>query len=289
MTGYGKGAFTYEGALYLIEIHSVNRKHLDVNVIFPKELLPLDIAVRKWIANKIKRGQVTCRLSRDLSTDVQPEQFFDFNAAKATKASLEKLAEEVGFSKDSITCSIVLDQMERFPKSRAKDLDAFKKCLKEGIDTALEKILEMKHSEGSELKTDIESHLSNVKKLIPSIQSELSNNPKAYETRLMQKLEDYKIADLESKEKLLREVVIYADKIDIAEEISRIEAHLKHIEEILNSDEDSMGKTLDFIIQELHREANTIASKSQNLNITQFALTIKSSVEKAREQVQNVE
>ncbi|MCH9631106.1 MAG: hypothetical protein S4CHLAM37_11200 [Chlamydiia bacterium] len=289
MTGYGKGTFTYEGAVYLIEVHSVNRKHLDVSVIFPKELLPLDIAVRKWIASKIKRGQVTCRLSRDLSGDVKPEQVFDFNAAKATKMSLEKLAEEVGFSKDAITCSIVLDQMEKFPKSRTKDLDVFKKCLKEGLDQALEKILEMKHTEGSELMKDIQMHLANVKKLLPSIQSELSNNPKAYESRLMQKLEDYKIADIESKEKLLREVVLYADKVDIAEELSRIEAHLKHIDEVLNSDESSIGKTLDFIVQELHREANTIASKSQNLNITQSALTIKSSIEKAREQVQNVE
>lgn len=289
MTGYGKGTFTYEGDVYLIEVHSVNRKHLDVNVMFPKELLSLDISVRKWIANRIKRGQVTCRLSKDLSAEIQPEQLFDFETAKLTKSGLETLAVQLGFPKNMITCSMVLEQMEKFPKAKAKDKNVFEKMLEKGLEGALDNLLRMKRTEGAELKSDIQSHLLNIANLIPSIKSELETTPLTYEAKLMQKLEDYKIVDEDSKDKLLREVVVFADRADISEEIARIESHLKHMEEVLNSEEESIGKALDFIVQELHREANTIASKSQNLKITQLALTIKSSIEKAREQVQNVE
>lgn len=289
MTGYGKGNFSYQGLEYLLEIHSVNRKHLDINIVFPKELLPLDIVVRKWITKKVKRGQVTCRISRDLSKDVEPEQLFDFSAAKAAKNSLEKLAEEVGFSKDSITCAILLDQMEKMPKAREKDLGEFEKALKVGFDIAIENFLDMRANEGKELKADILSHISEIKALIPKIQEQLKSYPKDYEQKLTQKLEEYQLCDDESKERLLREIVIFVDKVDISEELSRIESHLKHLQEIIDSGNGSVGKSLDFVIQELNREANTIASKSQNLKITQSALQIKSFIEKIREQVQNVD
>ena len=289
MTGYGKGNFTYQGLLYLVEIHSVNRKHLDINTVFSKELLPLDVTIRRWISTKVKRGQVTCRISRDVSEDLESGKFYDTSFAKSVKLNLETLAKDIGLKDHTLTFGLILDQMEKMPKSKGKDLDEFKACLKKGFDEALEGLLQMRSREGAELKADIESHLKKMKEMVPFVEKELKNYPKDYEHKLLQKLEEYNVVDHESKERLLREVILFVDKVDLSEELSRIQAHIKHFEELLDSSMDSVGKNLDFITQELNREANTMASKSQSLKITELALKMKSYIEKVREQVQNID
>lgn len=289
MTGYGKSSFSYNGVFYLLEIHSVNRKHLDVNLLIPREMLSLDATLRKWLTKALTRGQITLRLFKEIPDSLQAASYFNKEEAKNLKHALVDLAKSAGFTEKEVTLSLLLEQLEKLPKSKTEDLEKFETHLAVAFEQAIAALMEMKKKEGAELKNELFSYLDEIKKLIPLIQGEFKNALHEYENRLLQKLDEYKIAEVESREKLLKEVVFYADKGDISEEITRIYAHIKQVEETLVSNESAKGKMLDFLVQEMNREVHTMMAKSLSLHITQMGLQMKSYMEKIREQVQNID
>jgi uncharacterized protein (TIGR00255 family) len=181
-----------------------------------------------------------------------------------------------------------MGQLEKIPRSQAKDLELFSVKLEKAFKQAMEAFLEMKKNEGFLLYQEILQHLKVIKEAVDVIQRYAKNIPEEYRKKLENRLHQFDLFDEEVKEKIAREVVLYADKSDITEEIERLLSHIKNFEEKMLS-EDAIGKVLEFLIQEMHREANTMTSKSQNLEMINYALVIKSEIEKIREQIQNIE
>ena len=288
MTGYGKASFADEELFYLLEIHSVNRKNLDISIFLPREMFALDIEIRKWIGEHVKRGQVTLKLSKDLQQNALDFYIPDLSILKSFKQSWDNLRQELGFSKEQVSLQFLIDQLEKLPRSQKKELDAFAVMLQKAFKEAILSFLEMKQKEGMALHQEIIKYLETIKKEVASIEQYKKEVSDEYRKKLETKLKEFDLFNEEVKERIAREVVLYADKGDLTEEIERLFAHIKSFEEKMQS-EDAIGKTLDFIVLEMNREANTIASKSQHLKVTNIALTIKSEIEKIREQIQNIE
>lgn len=288
MTGYGKVSFADEGVLYLLEIHSVNRKNLDMSIFLPREMLPLDIELRKWVGEHVKRGQVTIKLTKDMQADALEGSLPDASLLRAFKKSWENLANELGYDRKELSLTFLMSQLEHLPKSHRHNLEAFSEKLKQAFQEAVTSFINMKHIEGLALAQEISKSLSKIKEEVSSIGDYATEISEEYRKKLESKLREFDLAHDDLKEKIAREVVLYADKGDITEEIGRLSAHIKSFEDKMML-EDSIGKTLDFIILEMNREANTMAAKSQNLKVTSIALSIKSEIEKIREQIQNIE
>jgi uncharacterized protein (TIGR00255 family) len=292
MTGYGKASFADEEVFYLLEIHSVNRKNLDISIFLPREMFALDIEIRKWIGEHVKRGQVTLKLSKDTQHDTADFYIPNLSVLKSFKQSWDKLGEELGFSKGQISLEFLIDQLEKLPRSQKKELDVFAPKLKKAFEETMAAFLDMKRKEGFALHQEIVKYLEIIKRELASIGDYSKEVLDEYRTKLETRLKEFDLFNEEVKDRIAREVVLYADKSDLTEEIERLTAHVKSFEEKIQNASisgESIGKTLDFIVLEMNREANTIASKSQHLQITNIALTIKSEIEKIREQIQNIE
>jgi uncharacterized protein (TIGR00255 family) len=161
--------------------------------------------------------------------------------------------------------------------------------LKTILETALQSFMKMKQQEGVLIQKDIEHRLALIQEKIKIIEEQALQAPQRYRERLIARLEDLLPGKVENEERIIREVAILAEKLDISEEIHRFSTHVNHFNELLNSDSKEVGKTLEFVLQELNREINTIGSKSSDLQIARGVIEVKSELEKIREQVQNVE
>lgn len=286
MTGYGKATFSAEGGRYLLEVHGVNRKSLDISMFLPRELLALDAQLRRWLTSYVQRGQITVKLTRDLQGGdcVLPQLSF----LKVFKEGWESLAVQLGYSKQEITLGFLVAQLEHMPKVQQTDLEAFLQLIEPAFKEAVEAFLLMKKEEGHQMAQEIVKSLDKIKQALHSLGDYARSVGDEYRQKLETKLKEFDLTSDELKEKIAREVVLYVDKGDITEEIGRLSAHIKSFEDKMHT-EGSIGKLMDFIILEMHREANTMGAKSQNLHVTNLALTIKSEIEKMREQIQNIE
>lgn len=288
MTGYGKAHFVAEGVSYLLEIHSVNRKSLDMVVFLPRDMLPLDIELRKWIGQHVKRGQVTLKLTKEVSADAVARILPEIAMLKAFKKSWEHLAQELGYQKEDLSLPFLMGQLDTFPKAHQQDLQGFSQMLEKAFHEAVGSFLQMKQTEGNVLASEMKKSLEKIRQCLKSIGNYAQEVAEEYRKKMVAKFQEFDLASDEMKEKIVREVVLYVDKGDITEEIGRLSAHLMSFEDKMHSD-DAVGKPLDFIVLEMNREANTMAAKSQQLHVTTIALAIKSEVEKIREQIQNIE
>lgn len=283
MTAYSRATSNeVEGLKWIVEIHSVNRKALDLNLYLTRELLSLDLELRKMIGQALQRGQVNVKINFDRGK----ESLAGVPLLKKLKGQWEKTAKELGFSKDEITLSFLLQQMDQV------SLDAFgskiQTELKKTVKEALAALIKMKETEGKALAGDILKRIKTLKENLRSIESFSVKAPENYREKLLLRLQALLKEPLDD-ERILREIALFAEKVDITEEITRLKSHFSQFEELLKSKEDSVGRTLDFLVQEILREINTISSKSSELSITQLAIASKAELEKIREQVQNIE
>jgi uncharacterized protein (TIGR00255 family) len=288
MTGYGKVSFADGDIFYLLEIHAVNRKNLDISIFLPREMFALDIEIRKWIGGYVKRGQVTLKLSRDAREEGLEYYIPQLSTLQTFKTAWDELSERLGLGKGQVSLEFLIDQLDKIPRSQKKELELFTVKLEKAFKEAAEAFIKMKQEEGHLLSQEIVKHITLIKEALVVIQEQAKSVPEEYRRKLENRLQQLELFDEEAKERIAREAVLYADKSDITEEIERLLSHIKSFEEKMLLEE-AVGKVLDFLIQEMHREANTIASKSQNLQITTPALLIKSEIEKIREQIQNIE
>lgn len=286
MTAYGRATSTEIGDLsWVVEIHSVNRRGLDIHLHISKELLFMDIDLRKAISKEVARGQVTLKISfKKLKGNES-----SITMLKKLKSFWEKGAKELGYPKESVDLPFLLDQMDRTPieefgLSEKKIQTELKKALSEAMDA----FITMKEVEGKALALDIKGRIKAIGEHLKKIEKEAKGAPQKYREKLLEKLEDV-LAGAADDERLLKEVAFYAEKIDITEEITRLKSHMKQALDLIASKEKSIGRSLDFLNQEMLREINTIASKSGSLSVTKEAVNAKAELEKIREQVQNIE
>lgn len=285
MTGYGQAMSPEKNGLsFNVEIHSVNRKMLDMNIYLPKEFLHLDIEIRKKLRKEIQRGLVTVKITLKKS-----KQFSDEKSLKTLKLHWEKTAKSLGFSKEVIDFPFLASQMGNLSlEQMGISQKSLETLLNQTLDKALKDFVKMREQEGKQLVADIKKHLEAILQKVSLFEKEMPKATEKFREKLLDRLKQILEENIED-ERILKEVALFAEKIDIHEEITRLKSHLKQAEDLLKKKEEGIGRTLEFIIQEMLREVNTIASKSSNLNVTKATIIAKSEIEKIREQVQNIE
>lgn len=280
MTAYGRAALQTKRARWTLEISSVNRKGLDVHLHLPSTMVFFDPLLRKWIGQIAERGNITLRVTCEIQ-----EVSNLVKMLKDEKERWQKVAYELKVSKDSITLPFLLSQMTPHiaisdPKSLEKDLEAVWKKASHAWNT-------MKIQEGKVLTDDIQSRLKTIAKEMKKIEKALPQVVHAHVERLKERMEELKIT-VDAKQ-LMEKAAMEADHDDVTEEMIRLASHIDQMKLYLKSPEKSVGRTLDFLAQEMGREIGTLMAKAGSSEIAKLAVHIKSEIEKIREQVQNIE
>lgn len=287
MTGYGKAVLSNEQREYQIEIKSVNHRYLDISVKLPRILSYIEEPIKKEIASKVKRGKIDVFVTFENNSAEGKEIEINEELAKIYIDELKKLA-----AKEDILANIEVTEITKYPDVLTiKNTIDDEKIIKESVEVtkqARDALIQMREVEGRKIAEDLLARINKIKEKIEEISALSTGLIEDYvvklEGRIKEILKDQEI----DKARLAQEVVIYADKCSVEEEVTRLKSHIAQFEEMLKSDE-AVGKKLDFIIQEMNRETNTIGSKANNLEITNRVIDIKTEIENIREQVQNIE
>jgi uncharacterized protein (TIGR00255 family) len=289
MTGFGRGQAAANGIAITAEAKSVNSRYLDISFRLPQELQQKELALKELIQDKIERGSINIRIRVDQANTGQPEIAINQKLARGYKELLNDLKEAAG-----IEAEITMQDLLRFDElfvSRQQDDEALAtmwKLSKNAVEKALTQLVEMRANEGQQLENDLlkrVEHINNQMQTVRELTQGRAEKSRKELTERIQKLVDNEALD---DGRLEMEVAILVDKMDITEEIVRVQSHIKYFKEALSGDE-TVGRRLKFLSQEMNREINTIGSKANNSEISQHVVQAKESLEQIREQVQNVE
>lgn len=292
MTAYGRAKSSSREARWVVELHSVNRKMLDINVNLPREFLRFDLEVRKWLSEKIQRGQITVRISLEQEDLIEESLRGSLETLKPLKSAWEKIAKGLGYDpKKEIDLQFLCSRMPSASSvNLGKNEEAVKKALQATINKALKELLEMKEREGQNLAKDVKMRISLIETAAQKIAKFAPKATENFRKKLFERIQEVaKKLDKETEDRILKEVALFAERCDITEELTRLASHIEQFRHYLATDDKTVGRTLDFLTQELNREINTIASKSQEGEIAHLTVTMKSELEKIREQLQNIE
>lgn len=287
MTGYGKANLNEEEREYQIEIKTVNHRYLDISVKMPKQISYLEETIKKEISKQIKRGKVDIYVTFNNSSIEGKSIKINTQLAKAYISELKKLAEE-----EKILADIQVNDIAKYPEVLTVEYNQEDEIIKEEmtktVQVAIENLISMREKEGEKLSEDLSKRLDSIQEKVNELNKYSTGLIEEYVVKLEERLKQLLPNQELDKSRLAQEVVIYADKCSIQEEITRLKSHISQFRGLLKSNE-SVGKKLDFIIQEMNRETNTIGSKSNNLDITNGVIDMKTEIENLREQVQNIE
>ena len=291
MTAYGRSCVTSSLGRFTIEIQSVNRKHLEINTTLPNEFLRFDSDLKKLISAQVCRGQVNLKVNVAFEKASPLTVIPNIGLALQIQKAWHELGSSLGIAIDDKGLVNVLARTEGvllFDED-FEDEEKYKKILHQAVEQALEHLLSMKTHEGSSLFNDISARIDTVSKAVKLIEEKSPGATTRYREKLKERLNEAMGMSIENEDRILREVCVYADKIDIAEELTRFDSHLGQMRKLLNSEVPAVGKTLEFMIQELNREVNTIGSKSSDVDVSRLVIEIKTELERIREQIQNIE
>ena len=288
MTGFGRGEYSSDTLKFTVEMKSVNHRYLDANIRIPKEYAYLDTSIRSELKQYLGRGKVDVFVTYEIIGEASYDLQFNEHLAQEYVQAYERMAERFHLEND-LTAARLGAQPEIFRlKQDSMDEDEVWNVLKQAVDNALDMLVEARKREGENLKADLTSKLAYMKGLVESISGRYPQIISEYETRLKEKisvlLEDNQI----DESRLAAEVVLFADKLATDEETVRLTSHIDTMSRELEKGND-IGRKLDFIAQEMNREANTILSKANDLDTSNLAIDLKTVIEKIREQVQNIE
>jgi uncharacterized protein (TIGR00255 family) len=289
MTGFGRGAVTESNFSVTVELKTVNNRFLDISLRLSNEMQALETEIKRLISGRLSRGRVDVNLQYERSEEIN----YELNRPMIVGylSAMKQMQEEFELSGEPDIN--VIAKLPNVMIAKKDDIsEAFAFAVSTAVNTAIEDLEKMRSSEGEMLKTELESRLAGIEQHIPTIETEAASIGEEYRQRLTRR-----IADMLSKSesqieldqgRLAQEIAFLSDRADISEEIARLRTHIEHFRTIIDEDKE-VGKRLDFLTQELNREANTITSKTNNMVVKEHALAIKSEIEKIREQVQNVE
>ena len=287
MTGYGKANIERNDRSYQVEIKSVNHRYLDISVKMPRVLSYLEEAVKKEIASKVKRGKLDVFITFENNSLEGKEIKINTEIAKIYIDELRKLAEQ-----ENILSDIQVTDISKFPDvltiHNNQEDEQIEQELIETITNATDMLIKMRTFEGDKIKKDLLTRTAEIKEEIDKISSISTGLIEEYVVKLEKRIKEILKGQELDQSRLAQEVVIYADKCSIEEEITRLKSHILQFEKLLDTEE-SVGKKLDFIIQEMNRETNTIGSKANSLEITNSVIDMKTQIENIREQIQNIE
>ena len=288
MTGYGRCELQDGQKEINIEIKSINHRYSDFYIRVPYHYNFLEEKVREYLKSHISRGKVDVYINIETYGDTDKVIYFDKELAKAYISTLQTISELFNVDND-ITASKIAEYNDVIKlKKGDEDQEKIWETVKKPLEVAVANLILMREKEGMKLKENLLKKCSIINKEIDNIEEKSLLSVKEYETRIKDKITEL-LGDIPIDEnRILTEVAIFSDKISIDEEIVRLRSHLDEFIKILDYDY-PVGKKLDFIIQEMNREINTIGSKSNNLYISKSVVNIKSEIENMREQIQNIE
>lgn len=289
MTGFGRSLINARFGRLVVEIQSINRKYLDISLFMPKEFSRFELNVRKLINQDVCRGQITVRIQWVPNEASLEKQLPDAKVLKALKSSWEKVAKKAGLDVKAVDLPFLLLHAPGQQNAEFVDEEDLAP-LEESIRKALEDLIRMKQKEGKALAADLKGRLATLNEHLQKIEQLFPHAILQMRERVTEKMKELALhAGIDLEERIMREVILYADRLDISEEITRLKSHFAQFSDIFASKEGVVGRKMDFLIQEIGREINTIGSKSAEVKISHLVVEMKSELEKMREQVQNVE
>ncbi len=291
MTAYGRACLVTAFGRLVVEVQSVNRRFLEVSVVLPPELAHFEMEIRRWIGNAVGRGQVMVRVQAFFEASAPLRAVPNLHLARQLCTVWQELGQAVGVTVEDADLIQILAKNEDITRYEC-DVTGdhiYLVALQDAVTQALESFLAMRRQEGEALQRDISARSAALRASIEVISGRSGEATEKYRQRLMTRLQELLPDAIENEERLLREVCVFADRVDISEELTRFRSHLEQFDATMQSDKPSVGKTLDFILQELHREINTVGSKSADYAASQVVVEIKAELERIREQLQNVE
>lgn len=284
MTGFGIS----KGEEFTVEIKSVNHRYCDINVKMPRDLISIEDKIRNFINKKITRGKIDVFVTQNKNVLGKDTVSIDYDIADSYYNALKDLKERYNLKGD-ISLSLLAGHPDIFvPEKEEEDEEYIWKKLSDPLDQSLNMLISMREKEGKKLYNDICARSKYIKKQVDSIKEKSFLVVDDYREKLNTRLKDVLGTNQVDENRLAQEVTIFADKCNIDEEIVRLYSHLNQLDDTLLLSE-PIGRKLDFIVQEMNRETNTIASKANNLFIVNCTLSIKNEIEKIREQIQNIE
>ena len=289
MTGFGKGDFRVDNKYFQVELKSVNHRYMDISIRLPKIFNYLEENIRNLIKSYLQRGRIEVYITYENtgSSDVKME--IDMPLAREYLDSLLEMETNLSIRSD-ITTSLIVG----FPdvikiEKKKEDEGEIWECLQGALDDALIKLVSMRKKEGNKLKEDMLKRLDRTDDFLMQIENRSPIIVQEYRQKLTDRIEEILSEQFDLDDtRIATEVALFADKSNITEEIVRLHSHIEQFTKILEED-DAIGRKLDFLLQEMNREINTIGSKANDLIIANLVINIKSELEKMREQVQNIE
>ena len=287
MTGYGKNEVTVDSREYQVEIKSINHRYLDISVKMPRALSYLEDEVKKEIQKQVSRGKIEVYITYTNTSNENNEVKINTEIAELYIKELRRLAEE-----ENLQANIEVTEIAKFPdvlkiKSNNED-EKIKAELLETIKMATMNLVSMRKEEGNKIYRDLKNRIEDIKNKTIEISKLSTGLIEEYVVKLENRIKELLKTENIDKARLAQEVVIYADKCSVEEEITRLNSHIEQFNNMLEH-EGAIGKKIDFLIQEMNRETNTIGSKANNLEITNYVIEIKTQLEDIREQIQNIE
>lgn len=287
MTGFGRASLESNGKNYIIEIKTVNNKYSDITVKSPKRLSFMEDKIRKQIANRITRGKVEVSVSFFDFSNKSKNVVLNKEVAKEYIKQLREIADENNLSEN-----ISVVEIAKLPDIlNSIDSDNDEEIASEALqclNMALDSLIEMRKTEGENIKQDLLVRIERVQNLVDKIAENSKGIVEEYVSKLEKRVKEILKTDVVDENRIAQEAVIYADKTSIEEELTRLNSHIVQFKELVNSD-GPVGKKLDFMIQEMNRETNTIGSKAGSGEITKAVIDLKVELEDIREQIQNIE
>jgi len=288
MTGYGKFELEKDTRRYTVELKGVNHKFLDVNIRLPRSFNSYDANIRSQLKNQISRGKVDVYISYEDLAENQLSLKFNSTLAEEYLKIFSKMEEDY-----NITNDVRVSHLSRYPEvltmeEQVADEEELLSGLKEVLQGAIDKFIETKKLEGESLKEDLLSKLTLMEDEVALVEERSPEISRLYREKIEGKVKDLLGNVKLDEERILTEVTLFAEKICTDEEVVRLRSHINHMRDVL-SEKEGVGRKLDFIAQEMQREANTILSKANDMEISNHAIILKTEIEKIREQIQNIE
>ena len=291
MTGFGRSEITEGERKYIVELKSVNNRYLDINIKMPKKFNAFESAIRSELKSYMKRGKVDVYISYEDFSELESKVKYNKAIAQEYYNFLKEMSDDFGLDND-----VRISVLSRFPEvftMEEEELDEEEvwSGIKKALDLAGEQFLESRKREGEFLSADLTEKLSGMLENVEYITERSPQIIEEYKSKLREKIQDLLEDKQIDENRLAMEVTLYADKVCVDEELTRLRSHIEATREALKvgDDKDGIGRKLDFLAQEMNREANTILSKSTDLKISDRGIALKTDIEKVREQIQNIE
>jgi len=290
MTGFAKASYQSRKGSFSLEILSINKKYLEIFTYLPKELFFLEIPLKKKIEKHIFRGQITLRVTYTPLEYEKTTILPDFSLVECLKEGWEGYAKKLQLPINQIDITFLAHLSKQFlPDSKGIFDKQLEKDLFEQLEKVIDSLIQMKEEEGEALCKDVVKQILSIEKELAKIEKMAKEAPLHFREKVEKRVKELLPMTEELEDRVIREVLLLSDKVDITEEIIRLRSHIEQFSSLLKEEKVPSGRKADFICQEMFREINTISSKSLDVKLSHSAIEIKSALEKIRQQIQNIE